>query len=253
MRCLRMCFALLAVMPVLGAQRATSVLRPDAFRHYIHDKSAWEWLQDNIPLFEASDKTLEEVYYFRWWTFRKHIEKTPDGFVVTEFLPPVPWAGKYNTISCAAGHHFYEGRWLRDRQYLDDYARFWFSKDGEPRRYSFWAADALQARAMVDGDQQLLIDLLPSLVENYRQWEKTHLDPNGLFWQIDDRDGMEISIGGSGYRATINSYMYGDAVAIANIAEWAWKKDVAKEFREKAAKLKSLVESQVVGSAGRLL
>jgi len=255
-----MWFALLAVMPVLSAQRATVLLNPDSFHHYIeafnHDdaertvnyidnKSAWEWLQRNIPFFEASDKGLEETYYFRWWTFRKHIEKTPDGFLVTEFLPPVPWAGKFNTISCAAGHHFYEGRWLRDRRYLDDYARFWLSKDGEPRRYSFWAADALQARAMVVHDQQLSIDLLPSLVENYRQWEKTHLDPNGLFWQIDDRDGMEISIGGSGYRATINSYMYGDALAIANIAEWAWQKDVAKEFREKAAKLKSLVEARL--------
>jgi hypothetical protein len=44
-----------------------------------------------------------------------------------------------------------------------------------------------------------------ALVNNYRQWEKDHQDPNGLFWQIDDRDGMEVSIGGSGYRATINS------------------------------------------------
>jgi hypothetical protein len=26
--------------------------------------------------------------------------------------------------------------------------------------------------------------------------------------KIDDRDGMEFSIGGSGYRPTINSYMY---------------------------------------------
>jgi hypothetical protein len=236
------------------------VLNPGSFRHYvdafnrndvertvnyIDDKSAWEWLQQNVPFFEASDKTLEETYYFRWWTFRKHIKKTPRGFVITEFLPPVPWAGKLNTISCAAGHHFYEGRWLRNRQYLDDYARFWFSKDGEPRRYSFWAADALQARALVGHDQQLLIDLLPDLVNNYRQWEKDHQDTNGLFWQIDDRDGMEVSIGGSGYRATINSYMYGDAMAIANIAEWAWKKDIAKEFREKAAKLKTLVEANL--------
>ena len=260
MPCYRICLALLAVMPGLGAQRATVMLNPDTFRHYVEafnrddverttnyidDKSAWEWLRNNIPFFEASDKGLEESYYFRWWTFRKHIKKTPDGFVITEFLPPVPWAGKFNTISCAAGHHFYEGRWLRDRRYLDDYTRFWLSKDGEPRRYSFWLADGLQARAMVVHDQQLPIDLLPGLIENYDQWEKTHLDANGLFWQIDDRDGMEISIGGSGYRATINSYMYGDALAIANIAESAWKKDVAKEFRDKAAKLKSLVETQL--------
>ena len=247
-------------MPVLGAQHTAAPLNPESFRHYIQtfnrndvervvnyidNRSSWDWLKDNIPLFESSDEDLEEIYYFRWWTFRKHIVKTPDGFVVSEYLPPVPWAGKFNTISCAAGHHFYEGRWLRDRKYLDSYARFWFSKDGEPRRYSFWVANALQARAMVTQDQQLLIDLFPGLLENYRQWERTHLDPNGLFWQTEDRDGMEVSIGGSGYRATLNSYMYGDAGAIANIAEWAWKGDIAKEFREKAARLKSLVETKL--------
>ncbi len=251
---------LLAAMPVLAAQPAEMVLNPASFRHYvdtfnrndvvrnayyIDNESSWGWLRQNIPFFESSDKTLEEIYYFRWWTYRKHIARTPGGFVVTEFLPPVSWAGKYNTISCAAGHHIYEGRWLRDRRYLDDYARFWFSKDGEPRRYSFWAADALEARSMAVQDQQLPIDLLPGLVENYRQWEKTHLDANGLFWQIDDRDGMEDSIGGSGYRATINSYMYGDAMAIANIAEWAGKKNLAKDFRDKAARLKSLVETRL--------
>ncbi len=26
-----------------------------------------------------SDKNIEEIYYFRWWTFRKHLKKTPDG------------------------------------------------------------------------------------------------------------------------------------------------------------------------------
>ena len=254
------CFALLAVVPALSAQRTMMVVTPESFRHYVEafnhdddeqvtnyidDRSAWSWLRDNIPFFESSDKELEEIYYFRWWTFRKHIEKTPDGFVITEFLPPVPWAGKFNTISCAAGHHFYEGRWLRNRQYLNDYARFWFSKDGEPRRYSFWAADALQARATVTQDQQLPMDLLPLLIENYERWEKAHLDANGLFWQIDDRDGMEVSIGGSGYRATINSYMYGDAAAIANIADWAGKKQIATEFREKATRLKALVEARL--------
>ncbi len=33
----------------------------------------------------------------------------PCSPTVTEFLPSVPWAGKYNTIPCAAGHHIAEG------------------------------------------------------------------------------------------------------------------------------------------------
>jgi hypothetical protein len=96
------------------------------YQQHIPNKKACSFLQDHIPLFCCPDEDLLHTYYFRWWTFRKHIKQTPDGFVITEFLPEVKHAGKYNTISCPAGHHFYEGRWLLDAQYLTDYAYFWF-------------------------------------------------------------------------------------------------------------------------------
>ena len=200
-----------------------ALLRPDGFRHYLEsfnrldretvvnhipNAAAWDWLVKNVPLLECPDKDLEEIYYFRWWTYRKHIKQTPDGFIITEFLPPVPWGGKHNSINCAAGHHFYEGRWLHDAHYLDDYAVFWFRKGGEPRKYSFWAADAIYARSLVLGDFRLPKELLPDLIANYEAWEKSHLDASGLYWQNDGNDGMEVSIGGSGRRATINSYQY---------------------------------------------
>ena len=145
------------------------------------------------------------------------MKQTPDGWVITEFLPEVPWGGKHNAISCPAGHHFREGRWLHDRQYLNDYAIFWFRKGGSLRSYSFWAADSIWAQFLATGDDGLCRELLPDLIANYGEWETDRRDPDGLFWQIDDRDGMELSIGGSGYRATINSYMYGDAMAIARL------------------------------------
>ena len=181
-----------------GGRRASALLlKPADYRHYVDRlpdaDTAWPWLAENVPLFECSDRALEEIYYFRWYTFHRHIKPTPDGYVITEFQPDVRWAGKQNTISCAAGHHFYEGRWLRDRRYLRDYALFWFRKGGEPRRYSFWAADAIRAWSMVTHDLQLAVDLYPDLAANYAEWERTHLDANGLFWQIDDRDGMEYS------------------------------------------------------------
>jgi len=135
--------------------------------HSIANASAWSWMRHNVPLFECPDKDVERTYYFRWWTYRKHIKQTPDGFVITEFLPNVSWAGKHNSISCAAGHHLYEGRWVRDRRYLDDYSVFWFRKGGEPRRYSFWAADAVFARYMAIGNKGLTTALLPDLVGNY--------------------------------------------------------------------------------------
>ena len=181
----------------------------------------WSWFVGNIPWLDVPDKELEEVYYFRWYAFQKHIHRTPYGYVIDEFLDSVPWAGKYNTIDAAAQHHIREARWLRDQSYADQYARFWFSPAGEPQRYSFAAADAIYSLYLANNDRDLAIDLLPALVRNYETWVQTHRDSNGLFWQIDDRDGMEDSVGGSGYRPSINSYMYGDAVAISKIARMA--------------------------------
>jgi hypothetical protein len=242
------------------------VLQPEVFKHYVdslnqNDKelyvqhipnaAAWDFLKNNIPLLDCPDKEIEEIYYFRWWTYRKHIRQTPDGFVITEFLPKVSWAGKHNTISCAAGHHLHEGRWLNDPQYLDNYSIFWFRKGGQPRRYSFWAADSMWARCLVTGDDRLAKDLLPDLIKNHEAWEGDHRDSNGLFWQVDDRDGMEVSISGKlhpkaqGYRATINSYQYGDALAIAAIADLAGRKDVADRYRAKAAEIKRLVQEKL--------
>jgi len=242
------------------------VLKPQPFKHYVDsfnrndrelyaqhipNAAAWDFLSGNIPLLDCPDKDIEEIYYFRWWTYRKAIKQTPDGVVITEFLPKVGWAGKHNTINCAAGHHIREARWLHDPRYLDDYLTFWLRKGGAVRSYSFWVADSVLQRAAVTGDTTLARDLLPDLIANYQSWEKERLDANGLFWQVDDRDGMEVSISGAlhpkhqGYRATINSYMYGDALAIAQIAELAGKPDAAREYRDRAAKLKQLVQEKL--------
>ena len=79
----------------------------------MYDNSeAEQFLKDNIPFFECPDKELEKTYYFRWWTYRKHIKETPEGYVISEFLPEVSWAGKYNAICCPGMHQFAEGRWL---------------------------------------------------------------------------------------------------------------------------------------------
>jgi len=211
----------------------------------ITNENTWDFLRDNIPFFDYPDKEIKRTYYFRWWTFRKHLKKTESGYVITEFLPDVPWAGKANTISCAGGHHFREGRWLHDQKYLNDYALFWLRGGGTVRSYSFWIADSVWQHYLVTGDPALAKKILPDLISNYAAWEKDRLDPNGLFWQIDDRDGMEVSIGGSGYRATINSYMFGDALAISRIASLANDLEKAKQFREKADRIQELINSKL--------
>jgi len=234
------------------------MLNADAYKHYVDrfnaddqedvinlipNASAWEWMRANVPLLDCPDKTIEEIYYFRWWTFRKHIKETPTGKVLTEFLQPVRHAGAYNTVSCALGHHLAEGRWLRDQRFLDEYTRFWFRGDeGKPQphfhKYSQWIAAAMLDRAHVTGDTKILIDLLPDLVADYERWEAEKRREDGLFWQFDVWDGMEESISGSrkhhNARPTINSYMYANALAIAEIAGRAKHAEVAAVGRMQA-------------------
>jgi hypothetical protein len=215
---------------------------------------ALDFLAANIPLFECPEPSIEETYYFRWWTYRKHLRQTPDGWVVTEFLPDVCWASKHNAISCAAGHHLYEGRWLRDPRPLDEYAAFWLRKSDYPedqkpskwtlgyRSFSSWLADAVWARYCVTGDPALPRELLPDLIADFREWEKLRREPGGLFWQVDTQDGMEFMIGGSGRRPSINSYMYGNLRAIAAIARLNHDGDTAAAFTADAERLRRLVQ-----------
>ncbi len=52
----------------------------------------------------------------------EHIKKTEDEYVISEFPPNVPWAGRHNVINAASGHHISEGKWLKNpKKYLEDY------------------------------------------------------------------------------------------------------------------------------------
>jgi hypothetical protein len=253
--------ALILAAPV-SAQPA--VLKPEDFAHYVRtfnameaegvvnlipDAEAWPWIVANAPLFDCPAGELEEIYYFRWWTYRKHIKQTPDGRVLTEFILPVSHAGPHNTVACAFGHHLAEGRWLRDQGFLDEYTRFWFRSgpNGGPaehfHKFSSWAAAAIYERALTTGDFKFAEDLLDDLAADYRVWETERRRDDGLFWQFDVRDGMEESISGSrtakNVRPTINSYMVANARAIARLAAAANRPQLAREFEDKADKLRA--------------
>jgi len=258
-------FATLSASSSQGQRDSMFVLDASAFKHhvdffnrmepenivnFIPNSESWEWLVENVPFFECPDKSFEQIYYFRWWTFRKHIKKTPDGFVFTEFLDEVGHSGKYNTISCALGHHIYEGSWLRDNQYIDDYARFWYvGHEGglQPHfhRYSNWGTGALYRRYLVNRDKAFLVGLLDAFIRDYEAWTDEQGLANGLLWQYDARDGMEESISGSrrakNARPPLNSYMYANAVAISKVAKMAGKDAVAKDYACRANRLKSLI------------
>ena len=75
----------------------------DLYHNNIDNAAAWTFLRKNAPVLECPDRDFEEIFAFRFWTFRKHLKKTTAGWVVTEFLPKVGWSRKFNTINCAAG------------------------------------------------------------------------------------------------------------------------------------------------------
>jgi Trehalase len=253
-----------------GEAETGSILDPEEFQHhiaffngmvkedavqYIPDAEAWPFLKANIPFFTCPDKEVEQIYYYRWWVFRKHIEETPAGFVVTEFLKPVKHAGEYNALSCAFGHHVAEGRWLRDRRFIEGDVHFWL-RTGEQgglrknfHQFSGWAAAALYDRWLADGDRDRLLSYLDALLLDYQAWENERLTDSGLFWQRDVSDGMEESISGGrkvkNLRPSINSYMFGNARAIAEIAKMAGKDAVAREYSGKAGNLERLIETRL--------
>ncbi len=214
----------------------------------VPNSEAFDWIADNAPLFDCPSLRFNETYYFRWWTYRKHIVQTPHGRVLTEFIVPVGHAGPYNTISCALGHHIAEGRWLRDSNLLDEYVDFWLSSgpSGGPaehlHQFSSWLAAALYDRFLVTGDESQVVERLGALIDDYRLWESQRQRVDGLFWQYDVRDGMEESISGGrqvqNVRPTINSYMVANAEAISMIANLAEQPRLAAEFATKAANLR---------------
>lgn len=200
-------------------------------------------MDNRFPRFVSSDEQLNITYQYRCELYGRHIKETPAGRVITEFLPEVRWAGLYNTISCAASHHFRDGRWMRDAAPLAEYARFWCT-EGNPRLYSFPLADSVLALGKVTGDFAVAEGLYPRLREIYRAWDD-HKTESGLYTQLCDRDGMEFSISGDGLRPTINAYMAADGYALARIAERVGDPEGALAYRAEADGLRDLINERL--------
>lgn len=251
----------------LSPDAGAAVLKTDDFEHYvtyfnsmepegivqaIPNTASWKWMRTNVPLFECPDRQMEQCWYFRWWTLRKHIEHTPVGYAMTEFLVPRSYADRYNLISSALGHHIHESRWLRDNTFLDGVIHTWYyGNGGQPMRkldaYSSWTPASLWSRYLVDGRKDSLRALLPRMKWEYHQWDNhRYVTPQGLglYWQYDVRDAMEETISGGRHeknaRPSINSYMYGNALAIAAAAQLSGDEVTAREYRLRADTIRAL-------------
>jgi len=194
-----------------------------------------------FPEFTCSEPLLKEIWDYRCESYNKHIKETPEGLIVTEFLPDVPWAGKYNAINCPAMFHFEEGRWLVDKSVIGDYLDFWCRNPEDARKYSFPLAFASWEYALVTGDYDRLCRHYEDFKKNEQAWRDSHLTETGLFWQECNYDGMEYAISGDGLRTTINSYMAAEDEAISKIAALCGDREGEKAYREKAEELKRLI------------
>ncbi len=271
---LRLTAAALALILPAAAAQAQTLLHPADYHHYIQTfeadeqlatgkiyngepstpgqppESAWPWMTREIPWFDSSDKSFEEMYYFRWYAWKKHLVHIPTGYIITEWLPK-PNLPDFGALPDAAPFHLAEARWLHTRAIAEDDAHFWYRPDlpGPDsdfiRKYSAPMATAVRDVTLATGDTSLTTSLLPDLVRVYHDWERTQQDPNGLFWSIDTRDAMEKSVSGDGYRPTLNSYMVSDARAIAATALLAGNQTLADEFTTKADRLNDLIETKL--------
>ncbi|GIH15113.1 MGH1-like glycoside hydrolase domain-containing protein [Rugosimonospora africana] len=200
-----------------------------------------EWLAANAPDFSCPDPLLSGVYDYRWRVFYRHLSRGDAGWTISEFLQPGPGRA-FGTVNAAAGHHIYDGRWLRDPRFVDDYVRFWYTNPrAEPGRYTEWIADAVWRRCLLTGDLTVPVSVLPGMVAAYEAREADSLHPSGLFWAHDLADAMEFSISGDGLRPSVNSYQYGNARAIAHLARIAGDPVTADRFADRAQRLRRRV------------
>ena len=223
------------------------------------DNRDWPWYEVHIPFFESPDTTIDATYYYRWELVTKHLTYgSPEtGYTFTEFIDRPFWSGAYGAISCPLGHQFYEVRWLKARQIFEDFARYWFETPGaQPRSYSNWYGDAMWAAYLVLGDTAVLRTVLPHMEAQYAGWVAERYDPaHGMFFWDGLHDGMEVNInsrltddeqtGAPGYRPTLNSYLYADALAISRTAAILGDSAKAKAYAERAAGLKERVQAEL--------
>lgn len=231
-------------------------------KHYGNDA---EWYRDRIPIFECSDESITEVYYYRWNVYRTHQRNIgSQGYITTEFIDNVGWQTQpWASNNCAAIFHLNEGRWCRDPRYKQDHATFMYSSNSNPRQYTEGLAAGVWNNYLVDGNPELALSLLESMQENWDAWVNERFDESkGLFWIAPLQDATEYTIasidasgaidgfgGGEAFRPTFNSYQIANARAIAKIAELkGGQQAVVDKYNDRADSLKKHMQEDLWNS-----
>lgn len=223
-----------------------------------------QWYLDNIPFIDIPDKSMQDVYYYRTSVIKRHIKWAHEGhgWVVTEFIHPVSWASKLQTIPDSAAHHIVELRWLRDQNYVKNLIEA-YTRGGVEKltgiTFTHYIHRGILEYAQASGDIPFLTSQLEGMIMMYNLWDiqrdnitklyhRTPLQdaqeyslpgylvggPQGGPMQEWDDFGLGPSMGGGNdysliwsgpetYRPSHNAYMVAGAWAIAEVAAMAGK------------------------------
>jgi len=242
--------------PILDPQRLLD-------RQTWWDNRDFGWYAANIPFFESPDTAVDATYYYRWQLVTRHLTyaSPATGYTFTEFADRPFWSGAYGSISCPLGHQLDEVRWLTDRRYAQDFARYWFETPGaQPRSYSNWYGAAVWGAFLVEGDTAFLRRMLPHMKAQVAGWDAERWDAahrmyhwagmhDGMEFNIDSRQTADLFSGADGFRPTLNSYVFADERAIALAAALLGDGAAARDYAARAAALKARVQAELWDSA----
>ncbi|MDE1156642.1 MAG: discoidin domain-containing protein [Acidobacteriaceae bacterium] len=229
--------------------------------HYFQQDAPW--YEKNIPFLEIDDPEIQDVYYYRWKVFRSHIREIgPEGTTVLEFLPDVPWAREpWTDLNDSSAFHLMEGRWMRDPRTVNSLIEHLYTGGGNTRAFSEWIAAASLDAVNVTGDDTTLRNNFQQMQRIYEQWDDHFDRDRNLYWIEPLADATEYTIasidasgagfsehpstdpahngftGGYAFRPSINTYQYGNALAIAEIARREGDSGLEQKYRDKAEKL----------------
>lgn len=247
--------------PVDAHLKTTNFLDHEAYLTGLDDH---QWYLDNIPFIDVPDQSLQDVYYYRASVIKRHIKWAHEGhgWVVTEFIHPVSWASKFQTIPDSAPHHLMELRWLRDPNYIKNLIES-YTRGGVEKlsgiSYTHYMHRAILEHAQATGDISFLAAQLDGMIASYNLWDVQRDNTTGLYHRTPLLDAQEYSLpgyltGGPGggpmqewndfglssamgggndydliwlgpetYRPSMNAYMIAGAWAIGEVASWAGK------------------------------
>jgi hypothetical protein len=242
----------------------TSILDHQSYISTFDDQ---QWYLDNIPFVEFPDQNIQDVYYYRTSVLKRHLKYSHEGhgWLFTEFIHPVSWASKLQTIPDSAAHQILEGRWLRDPSYTKDIIDLYMRAGIEALggiSYTHYIHRAILEHTWATGDVDFLVSQLPGMIQTFDLWNVTQNNDTGLYHRIPLSDAQEYSLPGywvggpnggkvdiwnsfgndfqliwlgpETYRPNFNAYMVSGARAIAKVAQLANETELADQWTARA-------------------